>query len=632
MIYRFGPYRLDTNRLELQCGEIDVAVEPQVFSLILLLIENKDRVVSKDELIAKVWDGRIVSDATLSSRVSAARRALGDDGKRQTVIRTVARRGFRFVADVQVFAEEELDASTAEPSDSSVEDEALQVPTVQTSAVISNPFTDDGDGSPARFFSAFGHRVIRWRWAIVAAAVVIVAASLLLERTAFQDPEGASSDSEAIDAWSDKPSIAVLPFANMSGDPEQEYFADGITEDIITGLSKFRLFLVVSRNSSFAYKDQAVDLDTVAEELGVQYVLEGSVRRSGDQVRVTVQLIDAASDTHLWAEKYDIDFDEILDVQDKITDSIVTTVAPEFLSAEMRRATRKDPRNLDAWDAFMRGYWHFLRFTRTDNKTAQRLFEQAIAADPAQASYHGMMAVTHQMDALYGWSESRDESLRRAFDTAEHGLALNDQDPLVLRALGLANFFAKNHEAAADFYARAVAANPDEAENHALLGAALGVAGSYEDARHHFDIAMRLSPRDVHIATWYNYLAIAAFVSENEAEAAEWSRKTIRANPQFPGGYRSLAASAGALGHSDEAVAAREKLQELMPAATVTQLREKSSVLQRGRCSREIPRWAAPSRSSGMTVMRDRKIKSRGAAGEAALIIAIKRLRSESLG
>lgn len=370
-----------------------------------------------------------------------------------------------------------------------------------------------------------------------------------------------------------KPAIAVLPFINMSGDPDQEYFADGVTEDIMAGLSKFGLFFVISRNSTFAYKGISVNVMDVARDLDVQYVLEGSIRKSGGQVRITAQLIDAVTDTHIWAETYDRELKNIFRVQEDITQNIVKSVAPQFLSAEMTRTQRKDVRDLDAWDAFMRGYWHLFRFTKNDNATAQKLLNKAIKLDPIRAQYHGLLAVTYLMDAFYGWSESREDSFSQALERAERGLALDGNNSLTIRAAGLVHFFTKNHDIALSYYRKAVRVNPYEAENRALLGAALGVAGDYDGAREQFEAAFSLSPRDVGVATWYNYLAIAAFVAGREEEAVEWSKKTIQANPQFPGGHRSLSASYGNLGQLKEAEDARVKLQELLPQLTVSQLR-----------------------------------------------------------
>jgi adenylate cyclase len=415
-----------------------------------------------------------------------------------------------------------------------------------------------------------------WKWAAVGAAVVVligVAGAVTWLRPWEPAVEPAAVERMAF-PLPDKPSIAVLPFANMSADPEQEYFSDGMTEDIITGLSKFGLFFVISRNSTFAYKGGSADVKDVARDLGVKYVLEGSVRKSGDRVRITAQLVDAMADKHIWAESYDRELEDVFEVQDEIRQSIVTSVAPEYLSAEMQRAQRKEERNLDAWDAFMRSYWHFLRYTEDDNAAAQRLLRKAIDLDPQQANYHGLLAVTHVMDAFYGWSESGDASFRVALESAERALALDEQDTLALRSIGLVHFFSKNHDVALSYYKRAVSVNPNEAVNRALLGAALGVAGNYDAALEQFEIAMRLSPRDVHISAWYSYLAVAAFVMGRDEEAAEWARKSVEANPQFPGGYRTLAATYGNLGRLEEAEAARLKLQELLPHLTIAQLRE----------------------------------------------------------
>ena len=370
-------------------------------------------------------------------------------------------------------------------------------------------------------------------------------------------------------------SIAVLPFVNMSGDPDQDYFADGITEDIITDLSRFGLFFVLSRNSTFAYKGSPTDVRDIARELGVQYVLEGSVQKSGDRVRITGQLIDAIEDKHIWAERYDRKLEDIFELQDEISQSIVASVAPEYLSAEMKRAQRKETRTLDAWDSFMRAYWHFMRFTKDDIATAQDLLREAIDLDPNQANYHALLAVTHALEVFYGWSGSPEQSFRKALESAERGLALDDQDSQVIRSAGVVHFFMKNHDTALAYYKRAVQANPYEAESQALLGAAFGVAGDYDAALHQFETAMRLSPRDLHIATWYQYMGIAAFVTGRHEEAAEWSIKSIQSNPQLPAGHRTLASIYGNSGQLKEAAVAREKLQELQPHLTIAQLRER---------------------------------------------------------
>jgi TolB-like protein len=291
-------HTLDTDRRELFRGDAPVAVEPQVFDLLIYLIDNRDRVVSKDDLIASVWAGRIVSDSTLTSRINAARKAIGDSGEDQKQIRTIARKGLRFVGAVREDAEADKSAQTAVP------------------------------------------------------------------------PEGSSESSRRSLPPSDRPAIAVLPFTNMSGDPEQEYFSDGISEDIVTALSKLRWFFVIARNSSFIYKGKAVHMKQVAEELGVSYVVEGSVRKSGGQVRITVQVNDVATGSHIWAERYDRGLADVFAVQDEITEAIVAAIEPQIHAAENFRAQRKPPESLDAWDLVMRALSHYWRVTREDNLVA----------------------------------------------------------------------------------------------------------------------------------------------------------------------------------------------------------------------------------------------------------------------
>ena len=281
MIFRFGRYRLNTQLLELLHDGTPVPIEPQVFDLLRLLIENRDRIVSKDEVIEVVWDGRIISDATLSSRVNALRRAVGDDGSRQEVIRTLPRRGFRFVQSVNFEDEESLNL-TDDVADRIVENEERSI--------------------------------------------------------------GVARDKQQ----SDKPSIAVLPFENISGDPDQEYFSDGVTEDVLTALSRIRWFFVTARNSSFSYKGTSPDIRRVASELGVRYVVEGSVRRSGNRVRVSAQLVDGLSGNQIWAERYDRELEDVFVLQDELALTLCGAIEPELAKSEQHRVRSKAPENMDA--------------------------------------------------------------------------------------------------------------------------------------------------------------------------------------------------------------------------------------------------------------------------------------------
>jgi adenylate cyclase len=372
----------------------------------------------------------------------------------------------------------------------------------------------------------------------------------------------------------DRPSIAVLPFGNMSGDPEQEYFADGIAEDVITALSKFRWFFVIARNSSFTYKGKTVDVKTVAQDLGVRYVLEGSVRKAGKRVRITAQLIDAPTGHHVWAERYDRDLEDIFAVQDEITESIVTSISPEFLSAEMQRAQRRDVRSLGAWDHIMRAAYHHSRYSKEDSTEAQRLLQNAIELDPLNAEGFCLLALTHLMQVQFGWSESAHQSIQKAADAAKKAVTIDDRDAWAHTAVGLVDLISRRYDDAIRRLKRAIDLNPNLANAYGALGQALALAGEYEAAVEHINKAIRLSPRDPFLVYWLGHLGLAAFSEERYDVACEWAAKVIQENPCFPGGHRLLAASYGQLGRFEEAKVAFKELLLLMPSMTINDVRK----------------------------------------------------------
>ncbi len=372
----------------------------------------------------------------------------------------------------------------------------------------------------------------------------------------------------------DRPSLAVLPFVNMSKDIDQEYFADGITDDVITGLAKCRFFFVISRNSTFAYKDRSMELPKIASELGARYVLEGSVRRAGGRVRVTAQLIDAVVDNHIWAERFDRDLKDLFEIQDEITNEIVQAIAPEYMSAEKSRVEQKSARNLDAWDHYVRAYWHFNRFTRTDMETAVVECEKAIELEPDGSTHFGLLAFVHTVRAFYGFCDSWAETMKLARQYAEKSVQFNKRDPLAQRALGNIEMYQRKTDQAIECFQRAITLDPYEAENYALLGYAFGLAGNYEKALEHVEQAMVMRPRDAFIVSWYNILAASAVSVGRFAEGEAWSRKAILENPKFPGGHRTLAAALGHLGKLEEAGSEVVKLKALQPKASLSQLHE----------------------------------------------------------
>ena len=493
MQFVFANHTLDTDRRELRRGSEAVAVEPQVFDLLVYLIENRGRVVSKDDLIAAVWGGRIISESTLTSRINAARKALGDSGEEQRLIRTMARKGFRFVAAL------DMQSSAGDP---------LLVP---------DYFLNDDREPP---------------------------------RVALPLP--------------DRPAIAVLPFVNMSGDPEQEYFSDGISEDITTALSKLRWFFVIARNSSFIYKGKSVHMKQVAEELGVGYVVEGSVRKGNDRLRITAQLNDVATGSHIWAERYDRGLTDVFAVQDEITEAIVATIEPQLYAAENFHARRKTPDSMDAWDLVMRALSHYWRVTRQDNVVAQALLEKAISIDPNYGQALGVLATSHAFSAHMGW-EDMAVSAPIAERAALAAIRCDSEDPWAHHALGCVYLFTRRFDDSLAEFDLALRLNPNFSLAQGYCGLALSYCGRWQEADEAARRAIRMSPRDPFSAVYHGIAAYSQFIGRNYFEAIGLAREALRQRSDFVGAHRVLVAAAGMAGQSDVAKAALEELRRAQP-------------------------------------------------------------------
>ena len=366
----------------------------------------------------------------------------------------------------------------------------------------------------------------------------------------------------------DRPSIAVLPFANMSGDPDQEYFSDGITEDIITGLSRNRTFFVISRSTTFALKGTAINVAQVAKDLAVRYVLEGSVRKAGNRVRITAQLIDGATDHHVWADRYDRELEDIFAVQDEITRNIIGSIAPGILSAEIQRAQRKDASQLDAWDCVMRAHWHIRRFTKEDNADARKLLDQALELDPVNATALADLAFSNHFDAVFGWTDSPERSLARSGEAARKAVGADDHDAFAHTALAIFELFSNRHDDAVRRLQRAIDLDPNLAFARGYLGVTHAFAGERDAAMPNLEEAVRLSPRDPLMVIWHIGMAWAELLAEHDDKAEEYARQAIEANPEFTDNYAVLAAACGQLDRAPEAAAALDELRQRMPDLT----------------------------------------------------------------
>jgi adenylate cyclase len=390
----------------------------------------------------------------------------------------------------------------------------------------------------------------------------------LLEREAPIVGEIAASRAAPEVSTADRPSIAVLPFANMSGDSEQEYFADGICEDVITGLSKLRWFFVIARNSSFIYKGKAVDVKRVAGELGVQYVLEGSVRKGGNRVRITAQLIDAGTNNNVWADHYDGDLTDVFELQDKVTTNVVAAIEPRLLEAEAMRSQRRSSKDLGAWDLVTKASSQLWRLTKSDIDAAIATLRFATERYPGYSPAHSMLAFALLHRAIpIGVRLSPD--MKEAARLASRAAELDDGDPWAHLALGWAAFALRHTDDAVVEYQRALDINPNFAAAHGHLGMALAFDGQSDKAIPHLELALRMSPHDPQNFRVHIGLATAHYMAGRFAEAVRFARTAAKLRPEFSGGQRIYVASLAEAGQIEEARAALDRLKELQPDVSI---------------------------------------------------------------
>jgi adenylate cyclase len=507
-MFQFEGYTLDVGRGSLRTAYGDVSLRPKAFEVLRYLVENADRLVTKQELIQAVWPSVIVTDEALTHCVSEARHAIGDGG--QAIIKTVPRRGYRF-----------------------------------------------------------------------AAAVSRTVANAVERQSAVSEIKGAPSASDASDAGrglgtqlSDRPAVAVLPFTNLSGDPQQDYFSDGITEDIIAELSRFSELLVIARNSSFQYKGRAVDIRQVGRELGVRYVLEGSVRHSGDRVRITAQLIDAKTGAHRWAERYDRELHDVFAVQDEVARAIVSILAAHVNRAETERALLKPPAAWEAYDFYLRGaeafFLHLSRRTKTSLYDARRLLEQSLAIDPHYPRAHVMLSWTY----VYAYTEPFDcdygslAALDRAVELAETAVRLDPRLPQAHAQRGFVLLLKHQHDAAIAAFERAFALNPNFVDNRFAL--VLTYAGEPERAIEVLEAKLRLDPfRPLNYSL--GNAGIAYYMLKRYGDAVRLLRECASCLPDIQAPHLWLACAYAQLGQIEEARAEAAEVLRINPGFTIEQ-------------------------------------------------------------
>ena len=375
-----------------------------------------------------------------------------------------------------------------------------------------------------------------------------------------------------------KPSIAVLPFNNMSNDAEQDYFADGISEDIITELSKFRSFFVIARNSSFSFRGQPISIRDVGIKLGVRYVVEGSVRRSGNRVRINAQLIDAIDDKHIWAERYDRDLEDIFAVQDEVTTAIVTAIEPQLSTTEQQRARRKPPENLDAWECYQRGLWHMFSYADTDE--AFDYFNRATTLDAEFGSAYAGVAYTYAIRILLGAAKDRESDVKKGVAAADKATRIDQANPFAHFAQGRISMFNREHEKAIVSFKRAISLNPNYALAHFGLAHGLWHAGRPVDALPHHDEAIRLSPHDPILWAFLASKAIALVMVERYEEGVLLSQEAQRNHGLHLFGYLGEVSGLGLMGKKPEAEKALQRLRNVQPDISIQFLEESLPIVE----------------------------------------------------
>jgi TolB-like protein len=350
-----------------------------------------------------------------------------------------------------------------------------------------------------------------------------------------------------------RPSIAVLPFGNLSGDKEQEYLADGITEDIITALTRFRWFFVIARNSSFAYKYKSLDAKQIAQELGVQYLLEGSVRRSGQQVRISAQLVEATSGKHIWAERYDLELTEVFAIQDAIAERVAGAIEPELLKTEGAQAAARHTGNMTAWDLVRRGTWHFHQVTRENHLKARELFRQACKLDPELPEAHLWLGRVSAGVVPYGWSDNPVADLQEGMEAALNAVQLDERNPYTHYALAIVSVYSERFEQSISAARKAIEISPSFALGHLVLGLALLFSGRASEAIAPLEYGLRLSPYDPQNFVWFNILALARLFSGRPEAGLEAAARALQVRPNWWTSLEVLVCCYAALGKWDEA-------------------------------------------------------------------------------
>lgn len=491
MRYLFENYAFDTERRELRRGAELISIPPQVFDLLEYLIRNRERVVSKDDLIDTIWSGRVVSETALTTRLNAARSAIGDTGEEQRLIKTLPRKGFRFVGTVR----ETAGAATA---------------------------------------------------------------------SAFEDSEDPPKPALTLP---DKPSIAVLPFTNLSSDPEQDYFVDGIAEDVLTTLSKIEELMVIARHSSFGFKGQARDIRDIGKMLGVRYVLEGSVRKAGGRVRLTAQLIDSLNGAHVWADRFEGGLEDVFDLQDRITQEIVAALEVRLTTGAQARVWRKRSGSPLVYEHFLRGRKLYLNFSKHTHAQARDELDRALKMNPDFTAALVQLAYVLTDQARFGWLTNRADGYNAALDCADRALAADPGCGEAYAGVGYVRTFQRRHDEAIAAGEKAIALCPSGTDSYHMAGMFHGYAGNFQQAVLYEEQSQRLSPIERNESLVDE--ARARFHLGAFTAARNIALRVLKDKPRWLTARTTLVAALWNLGNEAEARGAAEEMLAFHPGFSV---------------------------------------------------------------
>lgn len=554
----FPPFRLDLGNERLWCETVEIPLRPKTFAVLRYLLEHAEQLVTKEELFRAVWTDTVVGEDALTGCIRDLRKALGDEARQPRYIETVHRRGFRFIGQVVSRQPEdnkkpalsEVEGANDKSQQAKIEETEIETETEKTLpsdvGVVAEDLaftTQDFVTLPLRTQDSSASWVTRIF--VLAAGLLLTVTILIVQYLSHpllstQDSELRTQQTPQEQALPDKPSIAVLPFTNMSKDPDQEYFSDGLTDDLITDLSRIASLFVIARNSTFTYKGKPTKVQEIGRELGVRYVLEGSVQKAEGQIRINVQLVDALTGIHLWAEQYTRPFAELFALQDEIVHKIVTTLKLQLTLEEQGVLIRKRTDNVEAYDTYLRAMEALIRHTKDSLAEARQLWGKALTLDPKYAEVYAALGWSYCMEWNWRWSTDP-RTLERAFTLAQQALALDESLPHA-HAL-LSNYYAltRQYDQAIAEGEQTIILNPNQADAYASQAETLLWAGRPEEALRALKYAMRLNPR---FPPWLLVLSGWAYRETGRyTEAIARDQEALSRSPNWPTIYLDLAAN-----------------------------------------------------------------------------------------